>query len=441
MQITVYRTSKNTEERLTQIYKGEPNQQISTNSVKLDIDVKMQKILGFGGAFTEAAAYTYSKLSTENQNKVIDAYFGQENGIGYELGRVAITSCDFSFGNYTYADDKNKNLSNFSIKHDEKWLLPMMRDAKAALGRDILLFGAPWSPPAWMKDNNDMKYGGDLLPDYYDMWAEYFIKAIEEFKKEGFPMFAVSVQNEPDAVQTWESCIYSAEQERDFVKNYLGPVFEKSNIDAKIMIWDHNRDLIFERANEILTDDDAYKYIWGTAFHWYVSEEFENVGKVHDKFPDKHLVFTEGCIEGGPRPGAWETGERYGRNIIGDLKNWNEAFIDWNLILDINGGPNHVGNLCDAPILADIENDKLIFNSSYYYIAHFSKFIKPGAKRIDNTHINGIYTVAFENTNKSVVLVAQNENDYDVDFSVHVRNKEHSVNCKAHSIMTMIFED
>jgi glucosylceramidase len=290
-----------------------------------------------------------------------------------------------------------------------------------------------------MKTNGEMMQGGSLMPRYYSAWAQYLVRAATAFQEAGFPLFAVSTQNEPEATQTWESCIYSAEQELEFIKSHLGPAIHKAGLDTRITIWDHNRDNIEARAARILSDTDASKYVWGTAFHWYVSEAFENIGRVHDQFPDKHLVFTEGCIEGGAQPGSWETGERYGRNLIGDFNNWNEGFIDWNLLLDISGGPNHAGNLCDAPVIADTENDRLIYNSSYYYIAHFSRFIKLGAVRIFCSGVDPLLCAAFKNPDGCVVVVLQNETDTPVRCAIRLKELEYPITSEAHSISTVIW--
>lgn len=211
--------------------------------------------------------------------------------------------------------------------------------------------------------------------------------------------------------------------------------------DVELLIWDHNRDIMIERASAVLSDPEAAKYIWGTGFHWYVSEAFENVGKVHELFPDKHLLFTEGCQEGGVKLGEWFTGERYGRNIIGDLNNWNEGFLDWNLVLDETGGPNHVGNLCDAPIIADTTTDTIHYNSSYYYIGHFSKYIKPGAIRLGlETEIPSLLATAFRNPDGSVAVVVQNESDEAQPFALELGGEAVGETLPAHSIATYIIQ-
>ncbi|MBU1020446.1 MAG: glucosylceramidase, partial [Firmicutes bacterium] len=241
------------------------------------------------------------------------------------------------------------------------------------------------------------------------------------------------------AVQRWDSCIYSAEEERDFVKNHLGPVMKNSSAkDVNILIWDHNRDIIVERAKTVLEDPEASQYVWGTGFHWYVSEAFENVGKVHDLFPNKGLLFTEGCQEGGVHLNSWKTGERYARNMIGDFNNWCQGYLDWNLFLDNTGGPNHVNNLCDAPIIIDIFPEKIIRESSYYYVGHFSKYVKPGAVRINVKSVSNLQSVAFKNVDGSISFIVLNESDKVCPFSFKYAEKTYQVVSNAHSIMTVL---
>ena len=434
-------TSKNTSDRLTEkpVLVTE-SQRAYDNRAEVDNKHKYQEILGFGGAFTEAAAYTLSRMSEENRRDVIEKYYDPEKGLGYSIGRVHIHSCDFALGNYTYVEDGDENLSTFSIEHDMELIIPLIKDAVGQKGDGINILASPWSPPAWMKSNKEMNNGGVLLREYYATWAKYFVKFIQEYHKAGIPIWGVSVQNEPEAVQTWDSCIFTEEEERDFVKNHLGPELEAAGLgDTKILIHDHNRDIIVKRAKKILEDPEAAKYVWGTGFHWYVSEEFSNVGQVHDMFPDKHLLFTEGCLEGGIKPGEWFPGERYARNMIGDLNNWCEGYLDWNIVLDETGGPNHVGNYCDAPVICDTVNDRVHFNSSYYYIGHFSKYIKPGAVRIfSDCHLMDIHMTAFENPDGSLVTIVMNEGESGHGLSLDTGNGYINDYVDSHSIITYI---
>ncbi len=233
-----------------------------------------------------------------------------------------------------------------------------------------------------MKTTGQMNEGGKLKAEYRAAWADYYVRYIREMEAEGITIWGITVQNEPAAVQPWDSCVYTTEEEKEFVRDHLGPALERAGLShVKIIIWDHNRDMLVHRASVAYHDAEASKYIWGAGFHWYVADKFDNVRLLHDAWPEKHLLFTEGCQEAGPHTGAWHLGERYARSIINDLNRWTEGWVDWNLLLDEQGGPNHVGNYCSAPILADTQTDTLLFQTSYYYIGHFSRFIRPGARR------------------------------------------------------------
>lgn len=435
-------TSKNTSDRLASYSAEVSNERAFEHYAQVDEKLEYQSMMGFGGAFTEAAAVTLSKMSADNRAEVIESYYDKEKGLSYNIGRVHIHSCDFALGNYTYVEDGDAELKTFSIEHDEALIIPLVKDAFAQRGSELEILASPWSPPAWMKSNNMMNQGGYLLPEYHQTWADYYVKFIEAYEKAGVPIWGLTVQNEPEAVQTWDSCIYSAEDERDFVKNHLGPTLHKAGYeDKKLLIWDHNRDVIVRRAKTVLDDPEAAKYIWGTGFHWYVSEAFENVGKVHELFPDKHLLFTEGCQEGGVKLGEWFTGERYGRNMIGDFNNWCKGYLDWNIVLDETGGPNHVNNLCDAPIICDTVNDVIHYNSSYYYIGHFSKYIEKDAKRIfADCSVEGVYMTAFKNPNGDKVVIIMNENDDAVEMSIAIGDNYINEAMDAHSIITYTIE-
>lgn len=422
----------------------EIKQKIHTDrpSVSLVVDTSFtyQTILGFGGAFTEAAGHTFSKLSKPHQDKIIKAYFDPVEGLGYTLGRVSIHSSDFGLGNYTYIDEGDETLSSFDIARDHKYVLPFIDQAEKAAGQKIKLLASPWSPPAWMKTNNEMNNGGKLKDKYRALWAKYFVKFIDAYTALDKHIFAVTVQNEPAAKQIWDSCLYTKEEERDFVKYYLGPTLKKAHPDVNIIIWDHNRDIIVERADAVLSDPEAREYVWGTGLHWYVSEAFEHVGQVHDLHPDKHILFTEGCIEGGVHLGAWHTGERYARNMIGDFNHHCEGYIDWNLVLNEIGGPNHVGNYCDAPIIGDTVKDELHFNSSYYYIGHFSKFVKPGARRIRHTIKDDttLKTVSFKNTDDSIITIVLNESNEKMALQLVIDQTDTTYELAPRSISTFV---
>ncbi len=289
--VEIYVTAKDTGQRLAKAGEAELADSPPINEkeayIFVDPSKKFQTVLGIGGALTDASAETFYKLSEDKQREILTAYFDPQNGIGYTLGRTHIHSCDFSSESYTYVTNGDTHLDSFDISHDLKYRIPFIKAALATAGKDnFTLFASPWSPPAWMKDNNDMLHGGKLKPEYYESWARYYGKFIHAYEKAGVPIWGLTVQNEPLAVQTWESCNYTAEEERDFVKHYLGPALRKDGLsDKKIIVWDHNRSLLFQRASVILDDPAAAKYVWGVGYHWYVDDSFENVKRVREAYP------------------------------------------------------------------------------------------------------------------------------------------------------------
>jgi len=413
--ISAYITSKGTGQKVEKVKISHliTTKAPETPSIKIYKNKIHQEILGFGGAFTESSASIYDKLNTKNKKEIIQAYFGPR-GNNYTMGRTHINSCDFSLGNYAYCDTPGDvELKNFSISRDRKMLIPFIKDAIEESGAPIQIMASPWSPPAWMKTNEQMNHGGKLKKEFRDVWAMYYCEYIKAYEEEGVPIWGISVQNEPNATQIWDSCTYSSEDERDFIRDYLGPALESRNLlDKKVIIWDHNRDTMLERARIILNDIEASKYVWGTGFHWYNGDHFDAVQRVHDEFPDKELIFTEGCQEGGPHIGSWDLGERYATSIINDLNRWTVAWIDWNLILDETGGPNHVSNYCSAPIIVDTRSQDIIYQSSYYYIGHFSRFIKRGDKIIkcENETDNLLALSSVNDSGVTTTIVLNKEN-------------------------------
>ncbi len=416
-------------------------------SIFVNTAKQYQTLLGIGSALTDAAAETFYKMDQDQQMLFMQAFYSVDKGIGYSLARTTIHSCDFSSESYTYVDEGDSGLKTFNIEHDKQFRLPFTKSAIEAAGGELLIFASPWSPPAFMKTNNDMLHGGKLKPEFRQSWANYYAKFIKAYEKEGIPIWGLTVQNEPMATQRWESCIYTAEEERDFLKNFLGPTLEIEGLsNKKIIVWDHNRDLLFERANIILTDPEASKYVWGTGFHWYEDWKdgipmYKNVGEVYSAFPDKNLIFTEGC--NGPydisRIEDPNLAERYGKSMINDFNNGTVAWTDWNILLDENGGPNHVGNFCFAPVHGNTQTGKLTFTNTYYYIGHFSKFIRPGAKRLSTgTTSNQLSATSFLNTDGSIIVVALNDGDNALDYMLTINGKTAKIKTLEHSIQTIV---
>jgi glucosylceramidase len=416
--------------------------------VFVDPTKTFQTFIGIGGALTDAAAETFAKLPKDKQQQFLEAYYSREKGIGYTLARTNIHSCDFSSGSYTYVSEGDRDLNSFSIDHDRQYRIPFIKQVQAMAGKDFTLYASPWSPPAWMKDNNNMLFGGKLKKEFYQPWANYFVKFIKAYEAEGIPVWGITIQNEPMARQIWESCIWTAEEERDFLKNNLGPTLAREGLgDKKIIVWDHNRDLLYQRANTVLSDPEAAKYAWGVGFHWYETwtggqPQFENLKRVNETFPGKHLLFTEGC--NGPfnmsKIYDWSLGESYGRSMINDFNNGTVGWTDWNVLLDEQGGPNHVKNFCFAPVHADTRTGELIFTNEYYYIGHFSKFIYPGAKRIVSSSTRSqLLTTAFRNPDGSIAVVVMNNSGQSTPYHLWVGGKAAAITALPHSISTMVF--
>lgn len=450
-EVEVFATEKGSDSRMKNAgsfaFSARPQPGETEISVFVDNSKTFQTMLGIGGALTDASAETFYKLPVAEQKELLTAYYDKEKGIGYTLARTNIQSCDFSSGSYSYVKEGDAALKTFDISHDLKYRVPFIKAVTAAAGGKLTLFVSPWSPPAFMKSNNDVLHGGKLLPQYAQSWANFFVKFIKAYQAIGIPVWGLTVQNEPMAAQSWESCSYTAEEERDFVKNFLGPTLKKGGLESKkLIVWDHNRDLEYQYASTILEDKDAAKYIWGIGFHWYetwtkAGPAFGNTRLTHEAFPDKNLIFTEGCNEqyDSTKLGDWSLGERYGESMINDFNAGTAGWTDWNILLDEKGGPNHVGNFCFAPVHADTHTGKLTFTNSFYYIGHFSKFIRAGAKRIaSSASRDKLLTTAYQNPDGSLAVVVMNKSEDKVDYMLWIKGEAAHLTSNPHSIETLM---
>jgi glucosylceramidase len=443
----VFVTAQGTGDRLTQksglssVPLAQPDEH--TPTIMLDRGKRFQTIVGIGGALTDASAETFFKLPAGRREEILTALFDSTRGNGFTLCRTHIHSCDFSSESYSYTEVPGDTaLKHFSIERDMKYKIPFIKAAAQRAGAGFRLFASPWSPPAWMKTNGSMLQGGALRPEYRQAWADYVVRFVREYERAGVPIWGLTVQNEPMAVQPWESCIFTAEEERDFVKYYLGPTLARSGLSGlKLMIWDHNRGIMYQRAAAVYSDPEAAKYVWGTGFHWYVGDHFDNVRLVRDAFPDKELVFTEGT-EATFHPDSlleWKWGETFGRSMIMDLNNGAAGWVAWNVLLDERGGPNHVGNYCTAPIIADTRTGALTYMNSFQYIGHFSRFIRPGARRIvASSNWDPLLATAFVNPDGKIAVVVMNTSDQSIDFQAWMEGRAVRTSCPAHSIITLI---
>ena len=448
-----YVTAAHTELRLTAqaplVFADKDQVKETEAAVFVDTGKRFQTLIGIGGALTDAAAEVFDRLPAAIQQELLQAYFDADKGIGYSLVRTNIASCDFSSDSYAYVKENDAELKSFDIAHDRIHRIPLIRRAMAAASGQILLFASPWSPPGWMKDNGSVLHGGKLRPEYRQAWAEHYVAFVRAYEAAGIPVWGLTVQNEPMAVQIWESCIFTAGEERDFIRDYLGPTLRRAGLgDRKLIAWDHNRDLIYPRARTILDDPQAAQYVWGLGFHWYETwtgggMQFENLRRVHEAYPDDHLIFTEGCTDSFSvaQRDAWSPGERYGESMINDFNAGTVGLTDWNILLDDTGGPNHVGNFCLAPVHANLGQGTLLFTSAYYYIGHFAKFCRPGARRIAATSSRAALLVTgFINRDNSVAVVVQNTGDAAIDYFLCLKNQAAPVHSLPHSISTILLQ-
>ena len=413
------------------------NDKIENQVINIYPELEYQTILGFGGAFTQSSGHNFVKLNDEKRQSFLNDYFS-ENGLNYNMGRLPIGSCDFSPEEYSYS--YKEDLSDFSIKKDEEYIFPILNEARK-IRADLKFVSSPWSPPAFMKDNRKLVHGGKLLENHQEIYASYFVKYIQEYKKNGINIDYVTVQNEPNAKQLWESCLYTSKEERDFVVNYLYPIFKENNVNTGILIWDHNKDKIYKRAKEELSTKEALEAISGIAYHYYTGDHFESLELVREKFPSKLLVHTEGCTGYSHfrEEDEVKNGEIYGHDILGDLNAGTNAYIDWNLLLDNKGGPNHKWNYCNSPIMLNKADDDYIRNLTYYYIGHFSKFIKRGAKRIGfSRYTEDIEVTAFKNPDNTIAIVLLNRNDFNREYNICINDIVIHDNLDSHAIVTLL---
>lgn len=412
----------------------EIEEKIEKNNIKIDTNVKYQTHKGFGGALTESSAYVYSLLSSEQKEEFINAVFGKD-GLNYNMARLTIGSCDFSLASYDYIIDQN--LDTFNLEHEKKYLFPLL--FRILKMRDMTFMASSWTPLAFMKDNNDKCHGGHLKEEFYDEYAEYLVTYIKKMRELNVNITSMTIQNEPEAVQVWESCLFDEKSEAKLAKCIKNHLNEKELNNIKLFIWDHNRDVIKRRiANTLkyLNESDFD----GVAYHWYDNWAFSQLTEIHKMLPHKDIFFTEGCVElliNNNQSGAFSNGMRYAKNFILDCLNYTNGFFDWNILLDSNGGPNHVGNYCEAPIMYDIKHKKLIYNYSYLMIKHFSNFVLPNARRIHISQIKGINTVAYENEDGTIAIIIVN--DYqNMPISFEIDNQHISCYSRKDSVISIM---
>ncbi|MGL5978371.1 MAG: glycoside hydrolase family 30 protein [Erysipelotrichaceae bacterium] len=410
----------------------------SNTCVRVYPNIKDQTYLGMGGAFTEASGYVFSKLNEEQQDMFINAYFSMQ-GAGYTIGRSHINSCDFGLGNYACIEEPS--LDGFQLEREHKYLLPLLKKANQTAKQPIELMLSPWSPPAFMKTNQEMNHGGTLLPEFAALWASTIARFVEEYRNMGINVSMLSIQNEPEANQTWDSCLYTGKEEGRFIMDHLLPALAAQKIeDLNILVWDHNKDTMMERIEDTYCISGVKEHTQGMAFHWYGGDHFETIAHLHRQHPEKLLIFSEGCVEFSRfAHDAIHNAEMYAHDIIGNFQAGMNGFIDWNILLDAQGGPNHVGNYCAAPIMFDEANKSLDLQLSYYYLGHFSKYLKKGAKRILSSVCKAeIEVTSFENPDGKIVSIVLNRTNSVETFVFVCGEDQFLVELPPHSIATLI---
>lgn len=470
LEIEVYETSAdgNSLEKITEFSKTD-----SLLIITLNPEARYQTITGFGGSFTEASASLLNRLSKENRKKVLNAYFGEE-GANYSLTRTHIASCDFSLSNYTYAKvDHDITLEHFTIEDDKTDIIPMILEAKSISKDGFNIIASPWSAPPWMKDNKEY-VGGKLVPEYNDVFALYFSKYLEAYQKEGIDIWGVTVINEPHGNgNNWESTHFSPKEMTDFVQNHLGPKLEADGWGkTKIFGYDQNRAGIKEWADEMYRDEESSKYFAGMAIHWYEStyEVFpEDLQYAHKKAPKKHLIQTEACVDSEIphwKDDAWYWKKeatdwgwdwasekekylhpkyapvnRYANDIIGCLNNYVDGWVDWNMVLDTQGGPNWFKNWCVAPVIVDPVKDEVYFTPLYYTLAHFSKFMRPGAVKIGCIiDSKEVVSTAVQNPDGSIAVAIFNPTETNYSIELKLNHKKSTISIPAKALQTVVIK-
>lgn len=446
-------------------------------------EITFQEIEGFGGAMTESSAYLLSQMDENTRKAALEEYFGKD-GNHTRFVRVHMDSCDFSLEEYAAVEDPiaDPELTTFSIKRDQKYILPMLKEAMEISAEPLSVLLSPWSPPAaWKtppkKQQNDLAVygalfgfevepvdytkpsrcnGGSLKPEYYDAWAKYLVKFVQAYLDEGIPVTMMSIQNESIAATNWDSCVWTAKEQKTFLRDYLYPEFEKAGLTKKvgIYIWDHNKERVLEYAQEIL-DEETMSMVEGIAFHWYSGDHFEAVDLTKKCYPDKVLMSSECCalhepgkagisaMFGDPKlPETVETEDAfaYAHDLIGNLNAGMNRWIDWNLIVDKNGGPRHVPSGFAAPMIAN-EDGTYRKNLTFDFIAHFSKYILPGAKRIGFSKCDGeIEMTAAKNTDGSLAVVILNKTRADRQYAIRMNGNVIRIQIPAYTLSTLVIE-
>jgi glucosylceramidase len=403
------------------------------DQLRLNPGTKFQRILGFGGAFTDAACYTFNRLAPAAREQLFHELF-HPSEMGLSTGRICVGSSDYSTKLYSYDDgEADPDLARFSIEHDREYILPLLRQARQA-NPDLFLFSSPWSPPGWMKFNGSM-LGGAMRNHYFSVYAKYYLKFLQGYAAEGVPVQALTTQNEVDTDQDGRmpACIWPQEYEIQFVRDHLGPLLESSGMPVKIWFLDHNYNL-WGRVVGSLEDDKLRKYVNAVAWHGYYGTP-DMMSKVHDAYPDLAMHWSEG----GPDytdPNYLTDWCKWGGTFSDVLKNWCRSITAWNLALDEHGRPNIGPFPCGGVVTIDSQTKEITRSGQYWAFAHYSRVIRRGARRFaSQTADGGLQHVALENPDGQQVLVVTNPGPAKA-IELRLANMAASVPLKANSVAT-----
>jgi glucosylceramidase len=410
-----------------------PGRRLPKSAIIIDDKITYQTIIGLGSSLEHSTCYNISLLPPSQQEKVLESIVDKDKGIGMNLMRICFGTADFTASPwYSYDDPPDKQpdpeLKHFSIEKDGEYVLPILKLAQK-INPDLKFFASPWSPPAWMKTNNNI-CGGMINPKFYGPFAEYLARSVEAYQAEGFDIIAVTPQNEPEYFpDTYPTCGWTAQQQRDFIRDHLGPAFAEHNLSTKIWCYDHN----FNHPNfpaTILKDPQAAKHIDGTGFHLYEGKP-SAMTWLHERFPDKHVYFTEGSVFG--MRGAVE--------IVSYLRNWARCYNAWVTVIDHEAQPNPGPHDCSPTcIVLNSKTLELEYRFDYYMYGHFMKYIDRGAVRIDSTSSKSVTNVAFKNPDGSIVLVAVNPRKKTQTLSIGWKGRGLETELAAESIATLVWK-
>ena len=393
-----------------------------SNTIEI-LDTEITKFTGFGSAITESSGFNYQKLSKKNRDNFIKDYFSK-NGLNLNYIRISIGSNDFSLNSYSYG--KRRNLSDFSISRDKDYIIPFIKDIKNM--KDVSVIASPWSPPVMYKRLPIIRWGIKLSKRFYDKYCDYLVKFITEYQKLNINIDYITMQNEPVARQHWESCLFNISEQKEFVYNHL----LKKLSNTKVLLWDHNKDNLYNIVNDLYIKDDKVE---GIAFHYYTGNHFNEIKKIREKYKNLFLVNSEMCCAYSPyNEKNWITSAEYYLNdIIGDMNCGVNAYLDWNILLDENGGPTYIKNYVKSASIR--KDDNYIKSPIYYYLYHISHFINNRSIILENKNNTNLKVVSIK-CNKKIIVVIMNKTKEDIEYKLLVNNNNIIDKINRHSIIT-----